>query len=292
MTLKSFYPGEIHLENGEYINGSDYVANDSESFSSGPLYESVDADVYETIESDTKSEPSSLTGLSSINGEYPTTAFIDDLRLIAHNLRISSGTSKKSSSESYNQRDTSPAGPIIAGAALAFNILSSGVSTLRHGDLSVTMPTSEIGVRATNVPPRIRQNTKSIVNHIIFSFEEGNAVVQHVKIQLTCTVQYNGPEVTASFGFTPDGARSRLMRDTTINIRNPLGLQTIRTSEAWVRAGIPEYPVVLVPIEIRVDRPYPLSNYNWSFNLVLSGMYGLGRAANSGFRENFIRRNN
>ena len=89
-------------------------------------------------------------------------------------------------------------------------------------------------------------------------------------------MQYNGAEVQATFGFTAGGTRSRLMRDSQVNIRNPVSLQTVVASPRWQRAGISAYPVVRIPIEIRVDHPWPQSNDNWTFTLVLSGMYGFG----------------
>jgi hypothetical protein len=66
------------------------------------------------------------------------------------------------------------------------------------------------------------------------------------------------------------------MRDTYIEIGNPLSLETRVTSADWQRAGVYEYPVVYVPISVFVDQPWPIDNLNVTFNLILSGMYGFG----------------
>jgi hypothetical protein len=162
-------------------------------------------------------------------------------------------------------------------ATLGYTILTGAISTMQQGDLDVTWPTTEVGVVSENIPRGIRQRTINS-RRVIFRYRKTNPIsgIEQVNIGLRCTVQYNGAEVQATFGFTAGGTRSRLMRDSQVNIRNPVSLQTVVASPRWQRAGIPEYPVVHVPIEIRVDHPWPQSNDNWTFTLVLSGMYGFG----------------
>ena len=301
MAARSIYPGELHLTG---INGSEsYSVNGTEMQEDEEDYDEQFSDsaqeYYKISEIVNGHEAGQAQSIQRRNRDYSLQAFLNDISIIAANLRQAGGISTSTgrplsrSSEGFEQQEN-PAGVAIAGGALAFDILRAGISTLKQGDLTVTMPTGEIGVIPSNVPPGVRLNTRTILNKVIFSYRDTNPIsgIEQVNIQLTCTVQYNGPQVTASFGFTPDGTRSRLMRDTTINIRNPLSLQTMRAPENWVRAGITEYPVVLVPIEVRVNRPWPLSNANFSFNLVLSGMYGLGRTANGRYKENEIRRDN
>lgn len=288
MAVQSVYPGEVYLREG--LEDEAISVNGDQG----------DALHQYTAEDDQHTGAENRQGIRSVQirasqaSDYPVSAFLNDLRTVAQNLRISQHGMSARSELHAHQESPAAAGAVIAGASLAFNVLSSAVATLQQGDLQVTMPTSEIGVTASNLPPSVRLNTRTINNRVVFSYREANPIsgIEQVNIKLTCTVQYNGPEVKATFGFTPDGARSRLMRDSTINIRNPLNLQTMPAPAAWVSAGVREYPVVIVPIEIRVDRPWPQANANFSFNLVLSGMYGLGRSAGSSYRENFVRRDN
>ncbi len=293
MAAPSVYPGEIFLQEGF---NADAPLNGYHEQSSGEVLD----EMFSPEDDGDSPGVASRQRISRVHdlpqgSDYPATALLNDLRTIARNLRMANRQGGASEAEFYNQQENPAiAGPIIAGLSLGFTVLSSAVATLRHGDLQVTMPTSEVGVTATNLPAGVRLNTKTINNRVVFYYRKANPTtdLEQVNIQLTCTVQYNGPEVKATFGFAPDGARARLLRDATVNIRNPLNLQTMRTSADWVRAGIPEYPVVIVPVEVRVDHPWPQSNANFSFNLVLSGMYGLGRTATSGYRENYIRRDN
>lgn len=215
---------------------------------------------------------------------YNLESFISDINLIAEKLR-STGTYQEKFRES--QVFAENPGAVIAGAGLAYNILTGAISTLMQGDVEITMPTTPIGVISTNPLPGIRSRTYT-ARHTIFSYRESNPItgIEQVNIQLECVIQYNGAEVQATFGFAPGGARSRLMRDTKISIRNPLSLRTMPAPDDWKRAGLQEYPVVTVPVEIRIDRPWPHSNYNKTFDLILSGMYGFGRDSRRIFKEN------
>ena len=116
---------------------------------------------------------------------------------------------------------------------------------------------------------------------IVFSWRKANPItdIEQVNIKLRCWVQYDGAQVQATFTFDADGRRSRLMRDSYIEIANPLSLETRVTSPEWQRVGVHEYPVVYVPISVYVDQPWPISNLSVNFNLILSGMYGFGAQA-------------
>lgn len=180
-----------------------------------------------------------------------------------------------------------PVGTAIAGAALAFEVLTSSVAAMQQGDIAVTWPTSEVGVRATNLPAGQRQNTitqtRSIFHHRIETIGGWEAV----DVELQATVQFNGGEVLATFSFAAGGKRSRTQYDTQVNVRNPVNLETIRAPANFRRIGINEFPVVRVPIEIDIDVPFPWSNRHWRFDLMLSGMYGWGRTAGPDTYENW-----
>ncbi len=185
--------------------------------------------------------------------------------------------------EDEDDRYESAAG-VSAGAAVAgltFNILSSAMTTFTKGDLKVVMPNGPIGVTASGIPRKIRSQLKTVRPRArtIFKYRKTNPIsgIEQVNIQLTCRVQYNGPSVQATFGFAAGGTRSRLMRDSKVTIRNPLSLERQPTSSAWRKVGINVYPVVTIPIEVSVDHPWPQSNDHWTFDLVISGMYGFGR---------------
>ena len=175
----------------------------------------------------------------------------------------------------------------VAAAALAYTILSGAIATVQQGDIHVTWPTTEVGVIAREPRPGVRQGTRTL-RPIIFSYRKTNPIsgIEQVNIQLRSVVQYNGQEVQASFGFTAGGRRSRLMRDSYVDIRNPVSLRTVAASAEWQRVGVSEFPVVRVPIEVRVDHPWPQSNDEWTFDLVLSGMYGLGTSDGASGIEN------
>lgn len=160
-----------------------------------------------------------------------------------------------------------------------FEILRSALSAMTAGDIGITRPTSEIGVTWPAKPSKLRFNT-GLKNRLIISYRETHPLFgyEFVNVRLRCHVQFNGPEVTATFSFDAEGKRSRLARTTSITINNPLSLETRTTPAEWQRMGVTTYPVVRVPVEFRIDRPWPLSNYNATFDLLLSGMYGFGAA--------------
>lgn len=227
-------------------------------------------------------------GISERNME----ALLSELHTLTERLRNQSysgvGISEVSEIELTPEeyKEGGPAGAIIAGAGLVFNVLSSAVATVRQGDVEVNWPTSSIGVTVSNPPKGLRLNTLKATRTIFKYRDVSPAGVEQVNIQLECTVLYNGLEVQATFKFAPNGKRSRLMRDTQITISNPLTIQTKSTPENWKKVGINEYPVVRIPISVHVDRPWPLSNYNQTFDLVLSGMYGFGKDARRIYKEN------
>jgi hypothetical protein len=173
------------------------------------------------------------------------------------------------------EREAIATGAAVVGTSL--EILKSTIVPMTKGDIQVTFPTSPIGVTLKTKSAALNFNTvyndMLIINHrtvhSVFGYE-------FVNVKLRCYVQYNGPEVQATFGFDAEGRRSRLGRDTTIAINNPLSLETKPTSSAWQRVGVMVYPVVRIPVEFRVDNPWPLDNHNETFVLVLSGMYGFG----------------
>jgi hypothetical protein len=173
-----------------------------------------------------------------------------------------------------------------AALALGFDILKSSIAVMTQGDLNVTWPVSQIGVTWPN-KPALNYNTKT-TSQLIINYEKKNPIsgIEQVNVKLRCHVQYNGPEVQATFSFDPEGKRSRLLRDTYIVINNPLSLETQPTSAEWQRLGIPAYPVVRIPVEFRVDHPWPQDNYNLTFMLVLSGMYGFGATPGGALIEN------
>jgi hypothetical protein len=173
---------------------------------------------------------------------------------------------------------------VAAGAAVvqvSFEILKSVISPFTVGDVSVTGPNTPIGVTLASKPANLRLRALSS-ERLIIDWRESNPITgfEQVNIKMRCFVQYNGPEVTASFGFDADGRRSRTGRDTTIYINNPLSLETRPAPDEWKRVGVDEYPVIYIPIEFRVDRPWPMSNYNQTFKLVLCGMVGFGSGVN------------
>lgn len=172
---------------------------------------------------------------------------------------------------------------VAAGAAVVitgFEILKSIITPMTQGDIQVMWPTSPIGVKWPGKPPGLRLRALT-TSRLIINWVERNPItrIEQVNVKLRCHVQYNGPETEATFSFDAEGHRSRLGRDTTISIGNPLSLETQPAPADWQRVGVREYPVVRIPMEFRVDRPWPHDNYNETFTLVLSGMYGFGASA-------------
>ncbi len=218
-------------------------------------------------------------GVSLEVGRGPATALVRPPSKDQEEVLSSIQTRKDSSTHRENliQRDPASIGVGLAAAALGLEIIKSTIATVQQGDLQVTWPTTEVGVLAKTPPPGIRANTVT-KSHVIFKYRKTNPIsgIEQVNIGLRCTVQYNGPEVMATFGFTAGGARSRLMRDSQINIRNPVSLQTVKAPMAWKKGGVPEIPLIRVPIEVRVNHPWPQSNDNWTFTLLLGGLYGIG----------------
>jgi hypothetical protein len=174
----------------------------------------------------------------------------------------------------------------VSMAALGFTIVTAGISTLTSGDLKITRPAGQIGVRMPRKPNlqwNYTRRSRLIINHRVTS----RAGVELVNVKMRCNISYSGPEVLASFGFDAGGKRSRLMNDTDIRINNPLPLRATRAPEAWRKIGIRFFPVIEIPIEFRIDHPWPTSNRNETFSLVLSGNKGFGADG----RRAIIRRN-
>ncbi len=167
----------------------------------------------------------------------------------------------------------------IAAAEMGYEILSSSISALREGDIKYNGPSSTIGVRASSMSDDLRRRLRTTTaQKRIFSYRWVGEVTQieKVNVKLDCWVQYNGPEVEATFHIPADGNRSRLANDVNINIGNPLSLETKDMNESFKALGIHLYPVVRVPVSIFVDRPWPRDNYKESFMLVVSGLWGFG----------------
>ena len=195
----------------------------------------------------------------------------------------------------HSEVDPATASAGIAAAALGFDILKSTINTFSEGDITLVKPNSQIGVVVNNPPAGLRRATRD-KRKTIFKIRETNPIsgFEQVNIQLLCMVQYNGAEVKATFTMAPGGARSRTMRDTKITINNPLDLKTRRAPSSLRSRGIPEYPEIRVPVSISIDRPWPMSNRHWSFDLMLSGLYGIGVRRRSGIvvRDNYTVRDN
>jgi hypothetical protein len=160
-------------------------------------------------------------------------------------------------------------------AQLGFEILKTSIGVFWEGDIRYTGPTSQIGVVMPNKPD-LDFNTSNKSRKIINFRSEALAGIETVNVKFRCRIQYNGPEVVASFGFDAGGKRARLGRDVEITVRNPLALKTVRTSKAWRDVGIKRYPVIKIPIEFRFDDLWPNPNREETFTLILSGMWGFG----------------
>jgi hypothetical protein len=150
------------------------------------------------------------------------------------------------------------------------------IKTVVHGEIRFTGPTSDVGIRAINVAPSLPLEARRCET-VIIDFEDVSPVgVEQVNVKLRCMVQYDGINLAARFVFDPEGRRSRLMRDTFITVHEPLSLEKRTAPNDWQRCGVTEYGVLRIPVEFRVDRPWPLSNYNENFVLVLSTIFGFG----------------
>jgi len=185
-----------------------------------------------------------------------------------------------------------------AKSAFAFGVKDTGIVLLvsalteaKKGDIVLRQPTGPIGAtwpimpealrRRLSGPPFLQKVSKTIVTH-----HASVRGVEVVSIELECTVQYNGPEVQATFGLLPAGMRSRLGVEAQIEIRNPLALEreylppTLRKD-----LGFDSWPILYVPISVIVDYVWPSANSKETFNLVLSGRYGLGKSAEGDYKD-------
>jgi hypothetical protein len=160
-------------------------------------------------------------------------------------------------------------------AQLGFQIVAAGFSALSASGVRLHGPTGEIGVRLPNKPNLDYQWVSG--RRTVVSYRSQTLVgIETANIQLRCDIRYNGPEVVALFGFAPGGRRARLGAEAEIWIRGALPLRTVPTGPEWQAVGIRRYPVIEIPIEVMVDEPWPNSNHEETFNLVLSGMQGFG----------------
>lgn len=170
-----------------------------------------------------------------------------------------------------------------AGAALAslgFEIVTRAISPFTTGDLQVTRPAGQIGVTMPG-KPNVQWNWVRRSMLVIDYRTTTNVGIETVRVKMRCNISYNGPEVLASFGFDAGGKRSRLGRDTQISINNPLPLTATPAPAGWRRLGVRYFPVVEIPIEFRIDHPWPTSNREETFSLVLSGNRGFGSASHA-----------
>jgi hypothetical protein len=153
------------------------------------------------------------------------------------------------------------------------------IRTLTHGEIRFTGPTTPVGIRALGVLPNLRLQARTCQT-VVIDFEDISPVgVEQVNIKLRCIAQYDGLNLDARFIFDPEGRRSRLMRDTFVTVHEPLSLERQTAPRQWQDCRVAEYGVLRIPVEFRVDRPWPLSNYNENFTLVLSTMHGFGASA-------------
>jgi len=209
-----------------------------------------------------------------------------------------------------------------AGADLAFKALDFGVSELSKGGITLKSP-DKAGVRAENLSDEVRDRLKAIgpVKKSIFSYrsftgmwdhyssvdqdgdgpqrvrsdtpatvggyEVDTEVFENANVKLQCTVQYNGPEVWATFDLAIDGMRSRLGTETTIDIKPQLDLETVDAPDNWKKIGLTEFPVIYLPVTVFVDEVWPNDNFKASFTLVLSGMYGFGVTSGGSFQHDY-----
>lgn len=158
---------------------------------------------------------------------------------------------------------------------LGFDILKTSLGVWWTDDIKVRGPSSQIGVRMPgkrNLAWNWTPASRLVINHR----SKTNIGIESVNVKMRCRIRYNGPEVLASFGFDAGGKRSRLARDTEIVINNPLPRKTVAASAAWRKIGVERFPVIEIPIEFRIDHPWPTSNREETFSLILSGYWGFG----------------
>lgn len=171
--------------------------------------------------------------------------------------------------------DPATIGAGTALASLGFTVVTQTVSAFSSGGLTITRPAGQIGVLMPNKPNH-RWNWVRRSMLVIDHQWTHRLGMDYVNVKLRCNISYNGPEVLASFSFDPGGRRSRMMRDTTIAINNPLPLRASVASAEFRRLGIEYFPSIEIPIEFRIDHPWPASNREETFSLVLSGNKGFG----------------
>jgi len=206
--------------------------------------------------------------------------------------------------------------------AVVFEGLKFGVTELQKGGVTLKAP-EKAGVKAEGVPKELRSRLKStgpITKTIFtyrswaawwdhyssvdqdgqgpareradqpptgFGYELDQEVVETANIKLRCMLQYNGPEVWATFDTAIDGTRSRLGTETTIEIKSQLDLDYREAPGDWPRIGLDRFPVIYLPVSIFVDEPWPSDNFKASFMLVLSGMWGFGDSGSGAFQINY-----
>jgi hypothetical protein len=206
--------------------------------------------------------------------------------------------------------------------AVAFEALKFGVTELQKGDITLRAPET-VGVKAEGLPKELRARlkskgplTKTIFTYrswvawwdhyssvdqdgdgpareradqppTAFGYEWDQEVVEQVNLKLRCILQYNGPEIWGTFDTAIDGMRSRLGAETTIDIKPQLDLETRPAPGAWPSIGLPEFPVIYLPVSIFVNEPWPSDNFKASFMLVLSGMWGFGDSGSGSFQLNY-----
>jgi hypothetical protein len=175
----------------------------------------------------------------------------------------------------------------VAAAEIGFQIIQAGVAQAMQGDIKLNAPSGDIGVRVDSGRPSWLRSGTHTSSLEVFRYRSSAPAGEAVNVKLQAQVQYNGLEVSCSFGIPADGNRSRWGTDTTININNPLSLLELDTPAEWQAIGIMKYPVVFVPISIFVDEPWPNDNYKVSFNLTISGMYGFG-AHGYNIKESYV----
>ena len=183
-----------------------------------------------------------------------------------------------------------PAAAAAAGASalgvakFALDFVKFGVDIIQKivaGGIKLIAPRDEIGIRVTNKPSEflLQPIRKSL---LIFNYQATIGGVEAVRVKLECTVVYDGLNLQARFAFQEGGDRSRLGANTVVKIDKPFDLENARAPQDWQRCGVADYRILRIPITIRIDRPWPLSNYNENFELLLSNMYGFGASGNKG----------
>ena len=171
---------------------------------------------------------------------------------------------------------------VAKGVVAAVNFIKFGFDTIgkiTKGNLKYKGPSAPIGIRAQNVPAEFNLRVQKRDTLIINFMEESKIGVEQLRIKLRCSVMYDGLNLEARFSFDPGGDRSRLLRDTDISINPAFTMEEGDSPRDWVSCGVPKYRILRIPIVFKIDRPWPLDNYNETVDLVLSTMYGFGATA-------------